>query len=68
MTSFTTEDRLNAVRAKEVGHLREFIEFGKMNFEQGSMLFGSAFLQDAIEIAEELLAIKEKQPLIEVAK
>jgi len=40
--------------------LREFIQFGKYNFPQGALLFGGAFLQDAIEIAEELLAVKER--------
>jgi hypothetical protein len=41
-------------------HLKEFIEFGKMNFQQGSLLFGGEFLNDAINIAEELLALKER--------
>ena len=44
----------------DIQHLREFIQFGKDNFPQGALLFGGAFLQDAIEIAEELLAVKER--------
>lgn len=44
----------------DIEHLKEFIAFGKMNFKQGSLLFGSEFLQDSIQIAEELLALKER--------
>ena len=43
-----------------VEHLKEFIDFGKEHFAQGALLFGGEFLNDAINIAEELLAIKER--------
>ena len=76
MTTFTTSDRENAMHEPTVivdsgasvmpknisiDHLKEFIEFGKTHFQQGALLFGGEFLNDSINIAEELLAIKERQ-------
>ena len=60
MTTFTSEDR-EKVFTIDIEGLKEFIRFGTTNFDQGSMLFGSEFLQDAILIADELLRIKQKE-------
>lgn len=76
MTTFTTSDRENAMKeptvivdsgasvmpnTEEIEQLKEFIHFGKTNFQQGALLFGDVFLADAIKFAEELLRIKEKK-------
>lgn len=42
-----------------IEHLEQFISFGRNNFQSGSLLFGAEFLEDALKIAEELLAIKK---------
>lgn len=44
----------------DIQHLKEFIQFGKANFEQGALLYEAEFLQDSIQIAEELLVMKER--------
>lgn len=75
MTTFTSEDRKNAYDTPTVivdngaspvppisaEHLEEFIKFGKDFFAQGSLLFGTEFLKDAIRIAEELLQTKGRK-------